>query len=423
MRESAGNWLEVADKVWHFRRDVLSTKEAIELRQRTDSLRQQLKAKAEGAKLKLGIESLEEVLRRTGGAMYPKSALVENIEFLLVAAIVIIGVRTFLVQPFKIPTNSMWPTYNGMTSEVYHAPAEEPNAVAVAARAVTFGAWPHRVDAPDDGEVLIPVNGITGGRGLVDYRVVPGKTWLIFPTELREYALLVGDKPVFIRVPLDFDFDWVLDKAFFGNSSATNPHGFANNLERKYRARDYVTRTVNGQPTNWFRTGKIVKAGERVLSFDELTGDQLFVDRVTYNFMRPKVGQGFVFGTGKIPGIGIDQYYVKRLVGTPGDTIQVHEPAIYRNGQPITGSTAFELNARREPPYRGYFNAPMNSEARYLLRDSDQVVIGPNKYFAMGDNSGFSSDSRYWGFVPAKEVIGRPLFIYFPLTKHWGPTR
>ena len=44
-------------------------------------------------------------------------------------------------------------------------------------------------------------------------------------------------------------------------------------------------------------------------------------------------------------------------------------------------------------------------------------------FFAMGDNSGNSADGRYWGFVPAADVIGRPLFIYYPFTRRWGPAR
>ena len=110
MRENAANWLELADKVWHYRRDRLTAAEASELKARTDDLRQRMKERADAAKLKLIIEELEGVLRRTGGAVYPKSALVENVEFFLVAAIVILGIRTYFVQPFKIPTTSMWPT-------------------------------------------------------------------------------------------------------------------------------------------------------------------------------------------------------------------------------------------------------------------------------------------------------------------------
>jgi signal peptidase I len=109
-------------------------------------------------------------------------------------------------------------------------------------------------------------------------------------------------------------------------------------------------------------------------------------------------------------------------VGRPGDTIQIHEPRIYRNGQPITGASAFEKNGRREGNYHGYFNGPAGS-ARYLLSDDEKLVVPAHKFFAMGDNSGNSSDGRYWGFVPAKDVVGRPLFIYYPFTSHWGPTR
>ena len=90
-----------------------------------------IKERAGAEKLKLGIERLEDVLRKTGGAHYPKTALVENVEFFLVAAIVILGIRTYFVQPFKIPTNSMWPTYNGMTSEVFKSKADEPNVAAI----------------------------------------------------------------------------------------------------------------------------------------------------------------------------------------------------------------------------------------------------------------------------------------------------
>ena len=423
MRETAANWLEVADKVWHFRRDVLTAKESGELRQCTDELRQRLKAKAEAGKLKLSIESLEEVLRRTGGAIYPKSALVENIEFLLVAAIVIIGVRTYFVQPFKIPTNSMWPTYNGMTPELFRQTADEPGPLSVAARAVAFGAWPHRLDAPVDGEILIPFGGGAENRGLVHCRIVPGRTWLVIPTQVREYTVFVGDRPITVRLPLDFDFDWVVADAFFNGSSFKGPRDFSARIQERINAGAFETRLVDGHPTYCIRTGVHVKAGERVLSFDELTGDQLFVDRVTYNFVRPEVGQGFVFATRNIPLIGQDQYYIKRLIGTPGDTIQIHEPMIYRNGQPITGADAFDKNGRREGRYRGYYNGPAYNGARYLLTDDEKLVVPKNSFFAMGDNSGYSADGRYWGFIPAKEVMGRPLFIYFPLTRHWGPAR
>ena len=81
MRENATNWLEVADRVYHFRRDILAAPLVGELQAHIATLRALLKDKVGAEKLRLEIEALEEVLRRTGGAIYPKSALVENVEF------------------------------------------------------------------------------------------------------------------------------------------------------------------------------------------------------------------------------------------------------------------------------------------------------------------------------------------------------
>src|SRR5580693_3755925 len=129
MRGNAANWLELAEKVWNFRRDRIGAKESEELNSRRQELRRLLSERADAAKLKLGIESLEGVLSRTGGAVYPKSSLVENVEFFLVAAIVVLGIRTYFFQPFKIPTNSMWPTYHGMKGELIPPQAAVPGPV------------------------------------------------------------------------------------------------------------------------------------------------------------------------------------------------------------------------------------------------------------------------------------------------------
>ncbi len=419
MRANAANWIELADKVWHFRRDLLNEKESNELLGRTSELRAQLKARADAAKLKLSIESLEGVLRRTGGAMYPKTSLVENVEFFLVAAIVILGIRTYFVQPFKIPTNSMWPTYNGMTPEVYQTPEEEPGALATAGRLLAFGAWPHRVDAPASGEVLIPIG--QGGRGYVAWDSAPGRSWLIFPTTLREYTLFVGDTPVKIKVPLDFDFDWAIYDAFFRNGPDDfyRQRKLGDILQRAWQAGNFEVRVINGERVRCVKTGKRVNAGERMFSFDEMTGDQLFVDRVSYHFMPPKVGSGFVFRTGGIPYIANragDQYYIKRLVGVPGDTLQIEGTTLVRNGEPIEGSEAFKANAEQQGRYPGY-------QASGLLAPGETVSVGPNEFFALGDNSPNSEDGRVWGFVPEKDVIGRPLMIYYPFTRRWGPSK
>ena len=414
MRDNAANWLELADKVHHFRRDVLAPAQLEELTARRLELRTLVKERAGAEKLKLAIERLEEVMRRTGGAIYPKTALIENVEFFLVAALVILGIRTYFVQPFKIPTNSMWPTYNGMTPQVFKTRAEEPSAPATAARLLAFGAWPHRLDAPVDGEILVPVGG--EARGIVSCKVVAGRSWLVLPAEVREYTLFVDDQPVKTRVPMDFDFDWAIYDAFFAQGRPYSVQNMVAEVQRKVDARETVERVLNGQRMVCIRTGKRVRAGERVFSFDELTGDQLFVDRVSYHFVRPSVGSGFVFRTGNIPDIARqygDQYYIKRLVGTPGDTLEIKGSALHRNGAPITGSQAFASNANRVNRYTGY--VPYGN-----LATGQTVKVGKDQYFALGDNSSNSQDGRYWGYVPAKDVVGRPILVYYPFTSRWG---
>src|ERR1035437_2573055 len=78
MRDNAANWLELAAKVWNYRRDRLNAKESDELVARTQELKKLLRERADAGRLKLGIESLEGVLGRTGGATCPKTPLVED---------------------------------------------------------------------------------------------------------------------------------------------------------------------------------------------------------------------------------------------------------------------------------------------------------------------------------------------------------
>jgi len=428
MRDNAANWLELAAKVWNYRRDRLNAKEGDELIGRSQELKRLLKERADAGRLKLGIESLEGVLGRTGGAIYPKTSLVENVEFFLVAAIVILGIRTYFVQPFKIPTNSMWPTYYGMTAENFPPGSAAPGTVESLFRFVAYGAMRHTVLAPRDGQVSIQLIN-QGGRPALAPTLRNGRTWLIFPAQFKEYTFYVDGEPASVQVPADFNgFDEVVFGTFFPDRAALQAQiqraGQANELEVVRQRRDEST----GDEFEAVRLplGRTVRAGEPIVRFDLMTGDQLFVDRVSYNFVRPSVGQGFVFRTDNIPDIARvsgSQYFIKRLIGVPGDRIEMREPMIYRNGAPITGSRTFDLNARRVSPYLGYFNAVHEDSRFNLLFKGETITVPEYSYLALGDNSHDSFDGRFWGYVPAKDVIGRPLFIYYPFTRRWGTAR
>ena len=152
-------------------------------------------------------------------------------------------------------------------------------------------------------------------------------------------------------------------------------------------------------------------------------GDQVFVDKFTYNFRLPQREDVFVFSTAGITGTrraDMDpaiksEFYIKRLAGTPGDALRIEHPRLFVNGQPSPGKY-FERVAASQNGYTGY----TNNMGIYLTSPSEIFQVPPNDYFALGDNSAHSSDSRFWGTVPARNVVGRGLFVYYPFTWHWG---
>lgn len=394
----ADDMRRLATKVYNYRRDVLPADQVRNLEEATEEVdRIRSEKGSTPAELKQALERLQKVLTVTGGSFYPKRAWSENIEMFLVAAILAIGVRTFFIQPFKIPTNSMYPTYNGMTYELFSPGESAPGSVNKAFRFVTLGATRKVLEAPVSGEVVIPLFALkTGGFHVLSERK-PGRKWFgVLPAVEDVYTILIGGKPVEFRVPADFAFTKVLMDRF-GTPADSQ-----------------LSRAPGGALL--FHTGVQVNSGQTVVEFDVLTGDQLFVDRFSYHFRKPDVGEPFVFRTANIPGIeevNRDKYYIKRLVGEEGDTLEVRDSTLYRNGEPIEGATAFDKNAKRDGEYEGY-------QAVYRLAPGQHYTIEPDHYFAMGDNSDESSDSRMWGAVPEKAVIGRAIFIYYPFSKRFG---
>jgi signal peptidase I len=447
MRQNAENWLEVADRVFKYRSDLLNEAQTKKLLAAVGEVKLRLKARADANQIKTAVEALEAVLRTTGGRLYPASSIVENVEFFVVAAIVILGLRAYFVQPFKIPTNSMWPTYYGKTHEI-DPPGQSQGLATKIWRFATLGAWHYQVNAPAEGELKVPV---FPNRTLA-FTQVPGRTFVVFPTTERQYQVSVGGETASITVPgagtssEDFRMESLLNDLIVRQGKYGSWSELLYAVERSGQVESTIMNVNIGgrameQRVYWIPTGLKLKRGEPALSFDILTGDLLFVDRLTYNFFPPKVGQGFVFKTENIKsnemldpaGEQIQQYYIKRLVGVPGDKLEIRKPAqvaadggqstagakdgqLFRNGQPIDGAAAFGKNSRKEGTYPGY-------AADGLLSFGQVVDVPANSYFAMGDNSPLSKDSRFWGFVPDKDVVGRPLFIYYPLTKRWGPAK
>lgn len=299
----------------------------------------------------------------------------ENCEVLLVAIIVALGVRTYFLQPFTIPTGSMQPTLNGIIGHPTKLPP--PNAFKRVA------------------ELLLR------GRGYID-TVCESDGTITDVTEVQRFHFFTwtriqcGGRTYMVHAPL----------AALLNYFQVDRTGL-----RQYHAGDVIARGYVD------------------------TGDHVFVDKLSYNFRAPRRGEVFVFTTNGIPGIasslemrGIttSEFYIKRLAGLPGDELRIAPPNLFINGARANGC-GFErvMSGTRERPQRGYRGygsgpGPASGYAGYLTGPESSFRVPSKRYFALGDNSYNSEDGRYWGTVPQQNIMGRGLFVYWPFNSHWG---
>src|SRR5215471_12546607 len=115
------------------------------------------------------------------------------------------------------------------------------------------------------------------------------------------------------------------------------------------------------------------------------------------------------------------QHFVKRVVGIPGDRVRIINKHVFVNGVPLQEPYVHFISPDRQP-YRDDFpqteiavpgvTARWWAQMRKLVEDH-QLIVPEDSYFALGDNRDDSTDSRYWGFVPRENIIGRPLVIYW----------
>lgn len=160
--------------------------------------------------------------------------------------------------------------------------------------------------------------------------------------------------------------------------------------------------------------GDVIAAGRKRL------GDHIFVNRLWYNFSAPERGDIFVFSTRDIkhPNIRPDNYYIKRLVGLPGEKIGIQPPYLLADGEIVKEPMPFVRQVN--PPYDGYvLVGNVDTEAR-LRRAGDVIHLGPDEYLPMGDNTKSSLDGRYFGGVDKHSIIGPAFMIYWPFSSRWG---
>src|SRR3989475_5141259 len=308
--------LRHARKYLRYKNDLLSSSDREEIVAGIENLRDALHRR-DHERVHSTADALDKTLHKLTPVTWA-SHWRENCEVILVAIVIAVGIRSYFLQPFKIPTGSMQPTLNGI---IGHPSAEPPpNLLRQIAEFVIQGRNYINVVSNEDDQLL---------------EIVPRKVGFFFA-----FSRLVFERQSFLV----------------------------------YAAPDTLRQDFNIFPGRLFHRGEIIARG----AID--TGDQVFVDKFSYNFVKPHNGDVFVFRTNNIPAIrpdpvGGSPFYIKRLAGLPGDVLRIDPPFLYINGQKAKGY-GFERVMSARPPYRGYAFGHEN------LSKSDQKYTVPrNGYF------------------------------------------
>src|SRR5437899_5355617 len=350
--------LRHAQKYLRYKRDILDTETydliGADIRRLHAALRQKDRERIHSA-----ADTLDKTLHRLTPVTW-ESHWRENCEVILVAIVVAVGIRSYFLQPFKIPPGSMQPTLDGIIGHPSTYPA--PNILRQIGDFIVLGRNYINVVSREDDQV---------------FEILPKKILFFFT-----FSRLICQRQNFLV----------------------------------YAAPDTLGHDFNVFPGRIYHRGEIIARG----TID--TGDQVFVDKFTYNFVKPHRGDVFVFRTNHIPGIREDPeagapFYIKRLAGLPGNTLRIDPPFLYVNGKKAE-AYGFERVMSAKPPYRGY---ALGHE--YLSQPDRTFTVPQHGSFALGDNSYNSYDSRYWGAVPDANLVGRGLFVYWPFNPHWGLIR
>jgi len=394
----------------HYRRllkaqqDLLSAPAIAAVQGKLDELDAAI-AEGHSGKLRLKAEELQFAAEKWVKP-YPHAAWRENVEVLLVALAVAMAIRTFFVQPFKIPTGSMQPTLFGVTSvpdftkinywqedklkersELFNQ-IKERDAIQIPTGWARVKDWLH-------GDSYIQV--FAPADGVIDSVSLPTK-FLIFNIK---QSITIGGVEQTIWFPPDFGEQTLMRRA--------------------------------GLDPN-----KVYHRGDAVVRMKVSAGDHLFVDRVSFNFRKPERGEIVVFATKGIdnPQMPQDQFYIKRLVALPNEKVQIGDDRhLIINGERLDAGTphferVYGFNPD-QPPRESQFSGHVNGTvaAKFGLYPNlapnfpDATTVYENDgdhYMVMGDNTCNSFDSRAWGSFPAENVIGKSFFVYWPLTDRFG---
>jgi signal peptidase I len=189
-------------------------------------------------------------------------------------------------------------------------------------------------------------------------------------------------------------------------------------VARKSAAREWLESLVFSLIFVFFFTNFIAQATQvptESMKPTILVGDHFFLDKFAFPANYPEfmnkvlptreIHRGDIVafkspGDPKVP-------FIKRVIGLPGETLEIRDKTVYINGKELAESYKHFIDPN-------IYERGSGIPSDYIARDNfGPKVIPPNSYFMMGDNRDNSNDSRFWGVVDGKMVIGKPLFIYW----------
>lgn len=316
---------------------------------------------------------LNEASNRFTAIIPPKKhALIrEYADVLAVAVVVAFGIRALFLQPFKIPTSSMQPTLFGI----------------------------HYISAAN--------KTLSNTPALLEYPLYSARRAEL--TVKEDGYIEQGSLRYFSKF-LIFDYT----SFNIGNVSYTLP-----GAPRKVFS--YLKTTPN-----------MFKKGMQLCNGWLSLGDHLFVDRCSMQLFGINRGDVTVFTTEGIKSPRGDKlagfYYIKRLAGLPGDTLRITHNMLYVKTKhsdkfvPVTElDPRFKKIYSGQGGYHGHRNGFSNGErATYLGSETATLKVPKDHYFMLGDNSLSSADSRDWGLVPRRNIVGKAAFIFWPFSRRWG---
>ena len=384
-------------KFIHYKRDLLKPERVDEINSRRQDVLVAIKA-GDRSQFDEASKQLRAVCENALPHEKPLTWLEENVEVMFVAIVIALGLRAYYLQPFRIPTGSMMPTLNGIIGK------KAPEAT-----------WPS-----------LPVR--------LEQKLLRGRSYVKIINDRERQVRFINNRFNNLRPDLA-DYQWL---HFFSRSQLS----FTNSepLILPAPATQMMEIGLHEALQEAHANNDILKKGAVLCEGYIDSGDLVLVDKFSYHFRSPRRGEVFVFDTIDIRGIhqaagdqAAGSHYIKRLCGVPGDALSVSSPYLMNHGKIVQepgiqrviqaqglyamNPTGYGLADSRygedDPPPRHRY--PYISKPGDVLELADRDALpGQREYAALGDNTGNSLDSRYWGRVKEFNLVGPALISLWP---------